>query len=113
MIDFFFLPVLCCDYYKVLTLTSFCFPARSIGLDPDEEKSEEPLFANLHAFIERDMSPEEQGFLLGSTVPSMVQRALQLKQLKPASGLHFSLQQQGNRVSPKSWPPPRTGSVLP
>ena len=41
------------------------------------------------------MTEEERRHFLEVTAPSMVHKALQLKQLKPAGGLHFSLQQQG------------------
>jgi hypothetical protein len=41
------------------------------------------------------MAEEERRHFLEVTAPSMVHKALQLKQLKPAGGLHFSLQQQG------------------
>jgi len=43
------------------------------------------------------MTEEERCHFLEVTAPSMVHKALQLKQLKPARGLHFSLQQQGMR----------------
>jgi hypothetical protein len=43
------------------------------------------------------MPEEERRHFLEVTAPSMVHKALQLKQLKPAGGLHFSLQQQGTR----------------
>jgi hypothetical protein len=43
------------------------------------------------------MTEEERCHFLEVTAPSMVHKALQLKQLKPAGGLHFSLQQQGMR----------------
>jgi hypothetical protein len=43
------------------------------------------------------MTGEERCHFLEVTAPSMVHKALQLKQLKPAGGLHFSLQQQGMR----------------
>ncbi|XP_049856905.1 uncharacterized protein LOC126336855 isoform X1 [Schistocerca gregaria] len=70
----------------------------NISLDPDEEGTDDGLFEGLKTFLEEDLSIEEQNHFLGTTAPAMVQRALQLKQLKPPSGLHFSLQQQADRV---------------
>lgn len=72
----------------------------SIGLDPDDEdKPDLTVFGGLEMFLDSDMTEEERSHFLEVTTPSMVHKALQLKQLKPAGGLHFSLQQQGERLT--------------
>ncbi|PNF37076.1 hypothetical protein B7P43_G08095 [Cryptotermes secundus] len=71
----------------------------NIGLDPDDEdKPDLTVFGGLEMFLDSDMTEEERSHFLEVTTPSMVHKALQLKQLKPAGGLHFSLQQQADRV---------------
>lgn len=71
----------------------------NIGLDPDDEdKPDLTVFGGLEMFLDSDMTEEERNHFLEVTTPSMVHKALQLKQLKPAGGLHFSLQQQADRV---------------
>lgn len=70
----------------------------NISLDPDEETSDPSMFLPLETFLEKDLSMEERRHFLEETFPAMVQRALQLKSLKPPGGLHFSLQQQGDKV---------------
>jgi hypothetical protein len=70
--------------------------ASSIGLDPDDDdKPDLTVFGGLEIFLDSDMTEEERCHFLEVTAPSMVHKALQLKQLKPAGGFHFSLQQQG------------------
>jgi hypothetical protein len=72
----------------------------SIGLDPDDEdKPDLTVFGGLEMFLDSDMTEDERSHFLEVTTPSMVHKALQLKQLKPAGGLHFSLQQQGERLT--------------
>jgi len=67
-------------------------------LDPDDDdKPDLTVFGGLEIFLDSDMTEEERCHFLEVTAPSMVHKALQLKQLKPARGLHFSLQQQGMR----------------
>jgi hypothetical protein len=79
------------------------FAVFSIGLDPDEEdKPDLTIFGGLEIFLDCDMTEEERCHFLEVTAPSMVHKALQLKQLKPAGGLHFSLQQQG-KISLSPW----------
>ncbi|KAK7864330.1 hypothetical protein R5R35_009174 [Gryllus longicercus] len=70
----------------------------NISLDPDEEAPDPALFQALERFLEEDLTPEERRHFLEKTSPAMVQRALQLKSLKPPGGLHFSLQQQADKV---------------
>ena len=70
----------------------------SISLDPDDEdRPEISIFGGLETFLESDLTEEERSHFLEVTNPSMVHRALQLKQLKPPGGMRFSLQQQGKR----------------
>jgi hypothetical protein len=64
----------------------------------DEDKPDLTVFGGLEIFLDSDMTEEERSHFLEVTTPSMVHKALQLKQLKPAGGLHFSLQQQGERL---------------
>lgn len=67
----------------------------SVGLDPDEpERPDQTVFEGLKLFLE-EMDAAEREHFLRHTGPAMVRRALDLKNLKPAGGLHFSLQQQG------------------
>ena len=67
-------------------------------MDPDDDdKPDLTVFGGLEIFLDSDMTEEERCHFLEVTAPSMVHKALQLKQLKPAGGLHFSLQQQGTR----------------
>lgn len=69
-------------------------------MDPDDEdKPDLTVFGGLEMFLDSDMTEEERSHFLEVTTPSMVHKALQLKQLKPAGGLHFSLQQQGERLT--------------
>ncbi|GFG28940.1 hypothetical protein Cfor_00345 [Coptotermes formosanus] len=71
----------------------------NIGLDPDDDdKPDLTVFGGLEIFLDSDMTEEERCHFLEVTAPSMVHKALQLKQLKPAGGFHFSLQQQADRV---------------
>jgi hypothetical protein len=71
----------------------------NIGLDPDDDdKPDLTVFGGLEIFLDSDMTDEERCHFLEVTAPSMVHKALQLKQLKPAGGFHFSLQQQVDRV---------------
>ncbi|XP_067014463.2 uncharacterized protein [Anabrus simplex] len=70
----------------------------NISLDPDEETPDPTMFSELETFLEKELQPEERRHFLEHTTPAMVQRALQLKQFKPPSGLRFSLQQQADHV---------------
>ncbi|XP_069678692.1 uncharacterized protein [Periplaneta americana] len=71
----------------------------NVGLDPDDEDKMDPnIFTGLEMFLDSDMTEEERCHFLETTAPSIVHRALQLKQLKPAGGMRFSLQQQADRV---------------
>ncbi|KAJ1523712.1 hypothetical protein ONE63_001546 [Megalurothrips usitatus] len=71
----------------------------NVGLDPDEpERPDQTVFDGLRVFLDEDLAREEREHFLRHTAPAMARRALDLKNLKPAGGLHFSLQQQGDRV---------------
>ncbi|XP_046393465.1 uncharacterized protein LOC124161237 [Ischnura elegans] len=71
----------------------------NVGLDPDDSEKPDPsVFSGLRSFLDRDMNQEERQHFLSVTLPSIVHCALQLKQWRPPSGLHFSLQQQPDRV---------------
>ncbi|XP_021924536.1 uncharacterized protein LOC110832134 isoform X3 [Zootermopsis nevadensis] len=71
----------------------------NIGLDPDDDdKPDLTIFGGLEVFLDSEMTEEERCHFFEVTAPSMVHKALQLKQLKPAGGLRFSLQQQVDRV---------------
>ncbi|KAF5270474.1 hypothetical protein FQA39_LY08352 [Lamprigera yunnana] len=67
----------------------------NISLDPeDEEKIERESFVELLNFLDNELAEEERNHFLTDTLPSMVNRAINLKKWKPKGGLHFSLQQQ-------------------
>lgn len=66
----------------------------SVSLDPDEDPIDPQQFVGLLNFLDNDLSGEERSKFLQKTLPSMAQRAANLKELKPKGGLHFSLQQQ-------------------
>jgi len=69
-----------------------------VGLDPDEpETPDETVIDGLKQFLD-ELEAEDRNRLLQKTIPSMAKRAIQLKQLKPAAGFHFCLQQQGTVV---------------
>lgn len=71
----------------------------NVGLDPDDSEKPDPsIFSGLRSFLDRDMDQTARQHFLTVTLPSMVNCALQLKQWRPPSGLHFSLQQQPDRV---------------
>nr|CAD7267926.1 unnamed protein product [Timema shepardi]CAD7579175.1 unnamed protein product [Timema californicum] len=68
----------------------------NIGLDPEDDDSpDNTVLVGLEKFLENDMAGEERRHFLEKIIPAMVDRALKMKQLKPAAGFHFSLQQQG------------------
>lgn len=78
----------------MLKIHSMC----NVGLDPDEpERPDQTVFEALKLLLE-EMDTAEREHFLQHTGPAMVRRALDLKNLKPPGGLHFSLQQQGDRV---------------
>ncbi|KAJ8871888.1 hypothetical protein PR048_028228 [Dryococelus australis] len=67
----------------------------NIGLDPDEDEKPDPsVFQELERYLESEVTGEEMQLIVEKTIPAIVHRALQLKQLKPPRGLCFSLQQQ-------------------
>ncbi|XP_044751105.1 uncharacterized protein LOC123311286 isoform X2 [Coccinella septempunctata] len=66
----------------------------NISLDPDDENPEPDLFKGFKTFLENDLKEEERKNFFNRTLPSMVNRALKMKECKPKGGLHFSLQQQ-------------------
>lgn len=68
---------------------------RSIGLDPEDDTLDLTIFRGLERFLEEDLDATERNQFMHRTLPSMVDRALQLKKFRPPSGLHFTLQQQG------------------
>ncbi|XP_071455534.1 uncharacterized protein [Hetaerina americana] len=71
----------------------------NVGLDPDDPDKPDPsVFSGLRSFLDRDMDQTVRQHFLTVTLPSIVHCALQMKQWRPPSGLHFSLQQQPDRV---------------
>ncbi|XP_059350663.1 uncharacterized protein LOC130693764 isoform X2 [Daphnia carinata] len=70
------------------------------SLEPDEEPlGDQRVFDVLCAeVVDTWLSDEERQDLFDTQLPTMVDYALQLKSLKPLRGLHFSLQQQSDRV---------------
>nr|XP_014283182.1 uncharacterized protein LOC106685156 isoform X3 [Halyomorpha halys] len=66
----------------------------NVGLEPEEiETSVEDVFSGLKDFLNNDLSDEERLGFYNFTLPCIAQRALDLKRLRPPSGLKFSLQQ--------------------
>lgn len=66
----------------------------SVSLDPDEEISDPQQFFGLKNFLDNELTTEEREIFFNKTLPSMANRALKIKDLRPKTGLHFSLQQQ-------------------
>ncbi|XP_059487768.1 uncharacterized protein LOC132203758 isoform X2 [Neocloeon triangulifer] len=72
----------------------------NVGLDPDEPETVDPeQFTKLTWFLEKECDMYEREEILSKAIPCMVKYALKLKELKPANGVHFSLQQQADNVS--------------
>ncbi|CAB3359259.1 Hypothetical predicted protein [Cloeon dipterum] len=72
----------------------------NVGLDPDEPDTVDPeQFTKLSWFLEKECDEYEREEILSKSIPCMVKYALKLKELKPANGVHFSLQQQEDYVS--------------
>ncbi|XP_045584681.1 uncharacterized protein [Procambarus clarkii] len=70
------------------TLHSLC----NVSIDPDmSEALPEEMFAGVEQFLRLEADP---GFF-STTLPTMLDAALSLKELKPPQGLTYSLQQQG------------------
>ncbi|XP_046669036.1 uncharacterized protein LOC124359929 isoform X2 [Homalodisca vitripennis] len=84
-----------CDHVSALqSIHNLC----NVGLDPDERDSPDlTVFTVLETFL-AEVSETERSHILNSTLPAMARRALNLRSLRPPSGLHFSLQQQQDRV---------------
>ncbi|XP_022909062.1 uncharacterized protein [Onthophagus taurus] len=66
----------------------------NVSLDPDKDVPDPEQFIALLNFLDNDLSSEERSNFLNKTFPSIVKHALNLKNLRPKNGLHFSLQQQ-------------------
>lgn len=79
--------------------TYYCASCFSISLDPEEETPDLELFSGLKTFLIEDFNDDERTTFFTVTLPSMAHRALDLKNLRPPSGLHFSLQQQSISAS--------------
>lgn len=69
--------------------------AFSISLDPDEEIVDPQQFIGLLNFLDNELTSEERSVFFSTTLPCIVNRAMKIKDLRPKTGLHFSLQQQG------------------
>ncbi|BES95528.1 Poly (ADP-ribose) glycohydrolase (PARG) [Nesidiocoris tenuis] len=71
----------------------------NVGLDPDEPDLPDPnVFNGLEQFLTDVLDEDERSNFFAETLPCMARRALDLKRLRPPNGLHFSLQQQVDRV---------------
>ncbi|XP_045024136.1 uncharacterized protein LOC116923912 isoform X3 [Daphnia magna] len=70
------------------------------SLEPDDESlGDQRVFDVLcDEVVDTWLSDDERQDLFDTQLPTMVDYALQLKSLKPLRGLHFSLQQQSDRV---------------
>lgn len=67
----------------------------SVSLEPDEESSDPQQFEGFMNFLDNDLTNEERSVFFTKTLPNLATRALKIKDCRPKSGLHFSLQQQG------------------
>lgn len=81
----------------------WCFPYFSIGLDPDEldrknDSCQNSTFTGLKDYVEKVLVKEEREHFLNKTIKIAANLARNLKTVKPAKGLSFSLQQQPNVV---------------
>lgn len=65
-----------------------------MSLDPDEEVADPQQFVGLSNFLDNELTSEERSVFFNKILPTIVNRALRIKELKPKNGLHFSLQQQ-------------------
>lgn len=75
----------------MLTIHNMC----NVGLDPDEPETPDlTIFDGLRTVLTDQYTDDERTHLFGSILPNMVTAASNLKFLKPAKGLQFSLQQQ-------------------
>ncbi|GAB0099238.1 Poly(ADP-ribose) glycohydrolase [Sergentomyia squamirostris] len=70
----------------------------NVSLDPDEDKRDCTIFFGLHLYMNNHLTPTEKDHLLQNTIPNIARRAQELKQLKPARGLSFSLQQHSESI---------------
>lgn len=71
----------------------------SVGLDPDEPDGPDLNVLNgLKTFLADDLSSTEREHFFNVTLPIIIKSALELKSLKPANGLPFSLQQEGKNT---------------
>ncbi|XP_046652898.1 uncharacterized protein LOC124343574 isoform X5 [Daphnia pulicaria] len=70
------------------------------SLEPDEETLGDQKVFDVFCdeVVDTWLSDDERQDLFDTQLPTMVDYALQLKSLKPLRGLHFSLQQQSDRV---------------
>ncbi|CAH1183134.1 unnamed protein product [Phaedon cochleariae] len=68
----------------------------NVSLEPDEETVDPKQFTRFQNFLDNDLTNAERNVFFSKTLPNMVSRALQLKELRPRGGLHFSLQQQSD-----------------
>lgn len=73
-----------------------CNTHSSVSLDPDEDKRDPTLFDGLKSFVTNEMNALEMEHFLSVTIKTLAKRAQSLKVHRPARGLEFSLQQQGN-----------------
>ena len=76
---------------------------RSTSLEPDDDVTDVSLFDRLVEFVESEMSAVERDNFFRIQLPSIVHWSLQLKQLKPVQGFHYSLQQQREYMQICSW----------
>lgn len=65
-----------------------------MSLDPDEEIVDPQQFIGLLNFLDNELTREERNLFFTKTLPSIANRALKMKDMRPKTGLHFSLQQQ-------------------
>ncbi|KAK9504588.1 hypothetical protein O3M35_010890 [Rhynocoris fuscipes] len=70
----------------------------NVSLDPDDvDTTDNEVFTGFKDFLD-GLNEDEKFSFFNQILPNIAQRALDLKRLRPPKGLHFSLQQQGDRV---------------
>ena len=83
----------------IQTFSCFCFFYFSTSLEPEDEPGlgDQSIFDMLAHLVDEDENSSGNLFF-NIQLPTMIDFALQLKNLKPIKGLHFSLQQQSNYI---------------
>ncbi|XP_066257056.1 uncharacterized protein [Euwallacea similis] len=85
------------DTVEIVQAMQRIYEMCNVSLDPEDDTVDPDHFLGFLYFLHKDMTCEERGNFLNKTLPNIVRRALMIKELRPRSGIHFSLQQQADR----------------